>query len=94
MEELPALLRRSGAPFPAKHLRPWPSGHLTAAMAPLDIRVNKRWSAPLMAVRVAGAGVVAQTEGPEALADGAKEIRTACAAGRSDAQVSMGATTS
>ena len=79
IEQLPRVLRRAGAPFTAVHLRQWPPGRLTSSMAPLGITVHKWWAAPIMAVRVSGAGVVAQTEGLEALVNGATEIRTACA---------------
>jgi hypothetical protein len=78
IEQLPRLLRDAGAPFSATHLRPWPSGHLTAAMAPLGIRVGSRWSAPIIAMRVGGPGVVAQIEGLQAFSDSAAVIRAAC----------------
>jgi hypothetical protein len=78
IEPLPRMLRDVGAPFSATHLRPWPSGHLTAAMAPLGIRVGSRWSAPIIAMRAGGRGVVAQIEGLRAFSDSAAVIRAAC----------------
>jgi hypothetical protein len=81
IEQLPRLLRNAGAPFSATHLRPWPSGHLTSAMAPLGIRVGSSWAPPIIAMRVGGLGVVAQIEGLQAFSDSAAVIRKACSGG-------------
>jgi hypothetical protein len=78
IEPLPRMLRDAGAPFSATRLRPWPAGHLTAAMAPLGIRIGRQWSAPILAMRVDGLGVATQIEGLQAFSDSAAVIRAAC----------------
>jgi hypothetical protein len=75
---LPQTLAYLGARFPAVHISQWPSGHLTAAMAPLGIRVGRRWTQPIVAVRDAANGVMVQTEGLDMLRDGAEQLISAC----------------
>jgi hypothetical protein len=78
LEQLSGVLERSKAPFAAVQLRPWQSGHLTRAMAPVGIRIPAHWYGPIMAVRNGARGVVVQTVGYEELAVKAGTLRTAC----------------
>jgi hypothetical protein len=79
LDQLPGVLERSKAPFTALQLRPWPSGDLTRAMAPIGIEIPTQWYAPILAVRDGASGVVVQTIGPEELAAKAASLRAACA---------------
>jgi uncharacterized protein len=79
LEQLPGVLERSKAPFTALQLRPWPSGNLTRAMAPLGIEIPTQWYAPILAVRDGASGAVVQTVGPDELAAKAGNLRAACA---------------
>ena len=63
VSQLAGFLRTNDAPFPALHLYRWPSGQLTATMAPLGIRVGTSWLPPLVALRDRDGRVLAQTEG-------------------------------
>ena len=63
VSELPDLLAAKSAPWPPLQLRQWPSGHLTATMEPLGIRIEKSWQPPLVAVLDRNGLVVWQAEG-------------------------------
>jgi uncharacterized protein len=78
LEQLPGVLERSKAPFTAVQLRPWQSGHLTRAMAPVGVRIPAHWEGPIVAVRNGAGGVVVQTVGYEELAANAARVRGAC----------------
>jgi uncharacterized protein len=78
LEQLPGVLERSKAPFTAVQLRPWQSGHLTRAMAPIGIRIPAHWYGPILAVRNGARGVVVQTVGYDELAEKTASLRAAC----------------
>jgi hypothetical protein len=77
--DLPAVLRGSGAPFHAVHMRKWQPGQLSGLMAPLGIRVGAEWMPPVVAMRNGSAGVNPQTEGWGELGSQAPALQAACA---------------
>ncbi len=61
--EVPPFLRKHRADFVPLYLRAWPPGQLDAALSPLGIRVGRRWTPPLVAVRDANNFIVLQGDG-------------------------------
>jgi uncharacterized protein len=63
VSQLPGRLAAQGAPWPPLQLRQWPSGHLSATMEPLGIRIEKSWLPPFVAVLDRNGLVVWQEQG-------------------------------
>lgn len=63
VEELPGLLRRHDAPFPAVQLYRWRKGMLKETMEPLGISIGTSWLPPLVAVLDAEGRMVWQAQG-------------------------------
>ena len=78
LRHLADTLAAQQAPFPPVRMLSWSPGSLTAAMAPLGIRINRWWGTPLIAVRRHGQ-VLIQAEDDEVWAQ-TERIVAACRA--------------
>jgi len=66
--DVPAFLAQRGAPFEPVAIKPWASGDLSRAFAPLGIRIGSTWTRPLIAMRDRDGRVVGKLEGQTDLA--------------------------
>jgi hypothetical protein len=63
VSQLPSFLASQRAPWQPLQLRQWLSGHLSATMGPLGIRIGSSWMPPLMAVLEPSGEVVWRAQG-------------------------------